>query len=126
MRYSYEFKRKCVEMYHRGEYPETPNGISEKRFHWQVRKWVRIEESCGPDALRHKNQNKEWTPEERYALVARVLAGESIITAKIGKKFLKCKVTVKKKRITRGQRNALASAKSYLSFSAFSKESTSL
>ena len=77
MRYSYEFKRKCVEMYHRGEYPETPNGISAKRFHWQVRKWVRIEESCGPDALRHKNQNKEWTLEERYALVARVLAGES-------------------------------------------------
>ena len=78
MRYSYEFKRKCVEMYHRGEYPETPNGISEERFHWQVRKWVRIEESCGPDALRHKNQNKEWTLEERYALVARVLAGDSI------------------------------------------------
>ena len=65
-------------MYHRGEYPETPNGISEKRFHWQVRKWVRIEESCGPDALRHKNQNKEWTPEERYALVAKVLEGESV------------------------------------------------
>ncbi|SEL07860.1 Transposase [Pseudobutyrivibrio ruminis] len=77
MRYSYEFKRKCVEMYHRGEYPETPNGISEERFHLQVRNWVRIVESCGPDALRHKNQNKEWTPEERYALVARVLAGES-------------------------------------------------
>ena len=77
MRYSYEFKRKCVELYHRGEYPETPDGISEKRFHIQVRKWVRIEESCGPDALRHKNQNKKWTPEERYALVSRVLAGES-------------------------------------------------
>ncbi len=77
MRYSYEFKRKCVELYHSGEYPETPDGISEKRFHIQVRKWVRIEESCGPDALRHKNQNKKWTPEERYALVARVLAGES-------------------------------------------------
>ncbi len=39
MRYSYEFKRKCVEMYHCGEYPETPNGISEKRFHLQVRNW---------------------------------------------------------------------------------------
>ncbi len=43
-----------------------------------IRRWVRIEESCGPDALRHKSQNKEWTPEERYALVARVLAGDSI------------------------------------------------
>ena len=24
MRYSYEFKVKCVEMYERGEYPDTP------------------------------------------------------------------------------------------------------
>ena len=77
MRYSYEFKRKCVEMYYRGEYPDTPSGVGDKRFHETIREWVRIEESCGPDALRHKNQNKIWTPEERYALVARVLAGES-------------------------------------------------
>jgi transposase-like protein len=77
MRYSYEFKRKCVEMYYRGEYPDTPDGIGNERFHRTIRDWVRIEESCGPDALKHKNQNKEWTPEERYALVARVLAGES-------------------------------------------------
>ena len=77
MRYSYEFKRKCVEMYYRGEYPDTPDGISDKRFHKEIRAWVRSEEACGLDALRHKNQSKEWTPEERYALVARVLAGES-------------------------------------------------
>ncbi len=24
MRYSYEFKRKCVEMYYQGKYPDTP------------------------------------------------------------------------------------------------------
>ena len=77
MRYSYEFKRKCVEMYYRGEYPDTPDGIGTARFHDKIREWVRIEEACGSDALRHKNHNKEWTPEERYALVARVLAGES-------------------------------------------------
>lgn len=59
MRYSYEFKRKCVEMYYSGEYPDTPEGISTDRFHGKVREWVRIEESCGPDALRHKNQNKK-------------------------------------------------------------------
>ena len=64
-------------MYYRGEYPDTPEGISTDRFHDKVREWIRIEEACGPDALRHNNQNKEWTPEERYALVARVLAGES-------------------------------------------------
>ena len=77
MRYSYEFKRKCVEMYYHGEYPDTPDGIGTKTFHQIIREWVRIEESCGPEALKHKNQNKEWTTEERYALVARVLAGES-------------------------------------------------
>ena len=78
MRYSYEFKRKCVEMYYHGEYPDTPDGITKERFHKIIREWVRIEESCSSDALRHKNQNKEWTPEERFALVAQVLAGESI------------------------------------------------
>ena len=28
MRYSYEFKKKCVEMYKQGKYPDTPSGIS--------------------------------------------------------------------------------------------------
>ena len=65
MRYSYEFKRKCVEMYYRGEYPDTSEGISTERFHNKVREWVRIEESCGPDALRHKKQNKECK-QQRY------------------------------------------------------------
>ena len=77
MRYSYEFKRKCVEMYYQGKYPDTPSGIKDKAFHDKIREWVRIEESCGPEELRNKNQNRDWTPEERYALVARVLAGES-------------------------------------------------
>ena len=42
MRYSYEFKKKCVEMYYRGEYPDTPNGIGAARFHDKIREWVRI------------------------------------------------------------------------------------
>lgn len=50
MRYSYEFKRKCVELYYRGEYPDTPDGIDSRRFHKLVREWVRIEESCGAPA----------------------------------------------------------------------------
>ena len=77
MRYSYEYKRNAVELYRQGQWPDTPDGLSTKAFHITVRKWVRIEDACGPDALRHKGNNKEWTPEERYALVARVLAGES-------------------------------------------------
>ena len=77
MRYSYEYKRKCVEMYRQGMYPETPEGIGAKRFRGKIREWVRIEESCGPDALRPKIHNKIWTAELRYELVAQVLAGKS-------------------------------------------------
>ena len=76
MRYSYEYKRKAVELYRQGLWPDTPDGIITKNFHIMIRRWVRVEDANGPDALKHKN-NKEWSPEERYALVARVLAGES-------------------------------------------------
>ena len=77
MHYSYIYKRNAVELYRQGLWPDTPDGISKENFRKMVRSWFRIEEACGPDALRHREQNKEWTPEERYALVARVMAGES-------------------------------------------------
>ncbi|MBC8535039.1 transposase, partial [Yeguia hominis] len=77
MRYSYEYKKKCVELYRQGKWPETPDGVKEKRFHDTVRIWVRTEDACGPEALQHKNQNKVWTAEEKYELVAKVLAGAS-------------------------------------------------
>ena len=77
MRYSYEYKKKCVELYREGKWPKTPDGVKEKRFHDTVRIWVRIEDACGPEALRHKNQNKVWTVGEKYELVAKVLAGKS-------------------------------------------------
>ena len=77
MKYSYEYKRMCVEMYREGKWPETPEGIQERNFYEIIRKWFRMEESCGPDALRHKKQSKVWTVEEKYELVAKVLAGAS-------------------------------------------------
>ena len=36
-----------------------------------------MEEACGPEVLHHKSQNKVWTVEEKYELVAKVLAGKS-------------------------------------------------
>ena len=84
MRYSYEFKRKCVNLYRQGRWPDTPEGVKDaKRFRRMVRDWVRIEDACGPEALQHRNQNKEWTAEERYALVAKVLAGLSCTSVAI-------------------------------------------
>ncbi len=77
MRYTYEYKRKCVELYREGKWPETPKGIKERNFHITVRRWVRLEESQGPEVLRHKNSNKEWIPEEKLELITQVLSGAS-------------------------------------------------
>ena len=78
MRYSYEYKKQCIEMYRQGKWPETPDGVKKKRFRDTIRIWARIEKACGAEALRHKNQNNVRTAEEKYELVAKVLAGESI------------------------------------------------
>ena len=64
-------------MYRKGMYPETPEWLTTKRFHQLIRQWVRLEEVHGPEVLRHPNQNKVWSAEEKYELVAKVLAGES-------------------------------------------------
>ena len=78
MRYSYAYKRACVELYRRGEWPKTPDGIKDpENFHDMVRRWVRMEEVNGPEALKHKGSDKEWSPEEKFELVSRVLAGAS-------------------------------------------------
>ena len=83
MKYSYEYKKKCVELYRQGKWPETPEGIKTKNFRTKIREWVLLKEACGTEALRHKNQNKVWTAEEKYELVAKVLAGESNRTTAI-------------------------------------------
>ena len=75
--------------------------------------------------VKWKSTNKKVAKVNKKGKVTGLKAGKSTIIAKVGKKSLKCKVTVKKvakKRLTSGQRNALASAKSYLSFTAFSKK----
>ena len=83
MRYSNEFKKKCVELYRQGKYPKTPDNIPTDRFRRKIREWVRIEEACGPEALTHKSHAKKWTPEEKLDLVNRVIAGESYTSVAI-------------------------------------------
>ena len=83
MRYTYEYKRKCVELYREGKWPETPEGVSDKSFRDKVRLWVRAEDSRGPEALKHKNFNRNWTPEERLELVSQVISGKSCVSVAI-------------------------------------------
>lgn len=83
MRYSYEYKLRCVESYRKGEWPETPKGITKENFHGTIRKWYRIEEAQGPEALKHTGTNKIWNPEEKFELISKVLSGKSNKTVAI-------------------------------------------
>lgn len=42
MRYHYEFKRKCVEMYRNGQWADTPVGIKESKFKNMLKRWAII------------------------------------------------------------------------------------
>ena len=77
MRYSYEYKMKCIKLYRNGEYPETPDGVSKKTFHQKIREWSKQESTSGSESLKHKNQNHKWTPEEKLELISQVIAGQS-------------------------------------------------
>ena len=78
MKYSYEYKKQCVELYRQGKWPKTPDRLNQKRFRDKIHEWARIEEAQGPEALRHKAQNKVWSADEKYELVSKVLAGSSV------------------------------------------------
>lgn len=80
MKYSWEFKLKCIENYKRGirtAVPENCN-ISQKDYAKRVRLWVRLFDIHGIEVLKHKTENKVWSAEEKYDLVAKVMAGNSI------------------------------------------------
>ena len=42
MKYSYEFKKECVQLYREGKWPDTPEEANEKNFHDSIRIWVRL------------------------------------------------------------------------------------
>lgn len=75
MRYSYEFKLMCVELYHSGSYPDIPEGLNPDTLKSHIRKWSRLVDLHGPEVLRHKVFNRVWTPEEKLELVSKVIAG---------------------------------------------------
>ena len=83
MRYSYEFKRKAIELFYQGKWPKTPAGVSTHTFHRQIRDWVKLERLHGSDINKNRGTNKYWTPEEKYSLVCQVLSGQGLRTVAI-------------------------------------------
>ena len=77
--YLSKFKKKAVELYRQGKWIDAPNDIINlKNFHDMIVRWHHLEESNTSDCLKHYGTNKKWSPEEKYELVARVIAGDTI------------------------------------------------
>jgi transposase len=85
MKYDWKFKLQCVEDYKIGKWTKKPkqSGCSDVTFRHKIVLWTRIYDLHGTDALKHKMAAKEWTPEERYELVVRVLAGNSVMSVAV-------------------------------------------
>lgn len=78
MKYTLEFKLKCIELYNKSRLYDYPTGVDHASFRHMVGRWAKKFDDLGIDGLKRSNQNKEWTSEERFNLVARVIAGHSI------------------------------------------------
>ena len=78
MRYSYEFKRKAIELFYQGEWPKTPNGVRTDTFHRLIRDWVKLEQLHGSDINKCRGNNKYWSPKEKFELVCQVLSGQGL------------------------------------------------
>ena len=78
MKYDLNFKLDCVLKYKEGRRDFVPAGIRRHAFLANVRYWVKTYDDLGIKGLQHNSINKEWTMEQRFEVVAKVLAGDSI------------------------------------------------
>ena len=78
MKYNYEFKLTRVQEYINKKKVYCPSGIDRENFMNHVRNWVYIYQHKGEEGLKHSNQQKQWTPEEKISLIAKVFAGDTI------------------------------------------------
>ena len=84
MRYSFEFKLDCVHLYkNKGTFPPTPEKVKQNSFRDKVRTWVRLYDNYGAEALKHSNQNRNWTAEEKLVLINQYKVGNSITSVAI-------------------------------------------
>ena len=77
MRYSLEFKLKCVDLYRQGIWMETPSGISTQKFRHKIREWHLKESEHGIDRLNPKYRHKKWSADEKLAVVMDFPANKS-------------------------------------------------
>lgn len=80
MKYTLEFKLECVDKYKKGIHIDVPsvNKGPRQSFIHVVREWVALYDRFGINGLKRKATNKSWTKEEKFNLIAQVLAGKAI------------------------------------------------
>lgn len=80
MKYTLEFKLECISKYKKGENPNPykRNESGYTSFRNQLYLWIKQYDDLGIKGLKHSSTNKDWNPEKRFELVAKILAGNSI------------------------------------------------
>ena len=78
MRYSFEFKMKCVELYRQGIWAETPEKVMKRSFQRKILDWDKIEKIHGPKGLERVKRQRKWTAEEKLTFILQVLNGKTL------------------------------------------------
>ena len=98
MRYSYEFKMMCVELYHSGSYPDIPEGLNPNTLKRHIREWSRLVDLHGPEV---STNPLPLTESER----------EELIRLRTENEYIKAENEVIKKRIALRQEKWVAQLK---------------
>lgn len=78
-KYSYEFKKKCVELYRQDLELPTPDTVTRNNFRGIVSYWSRLVEANGFDVLKPRTKkHRYWDPKEELCLVIQVLTGKAM------------------------------------------------
>ncbi len=76
MRYSKEFKLKCILKYKEGIYVENPGRGTTHTFHKKIRQWSKIYDHLGEEGLAH--EKPKLTYKDKIEICKRVASGESM------------------------------------------------
>lgn len=78
-KYSYEFKKKCVELHRQNLELPTPDTISRNNFRGIVSYWSRLVEANGFEVLKPRvKKHRYWDPAQELCLVNQVLTGKTM------------------------------------------------
>ena len=79
MRYLFEFKMKCVELYRQGIWAETPGKVMKRSFRKRYWECDKFEKNSRLKRLERVKSQRKWIAEEKLTFVLQVLSGKTLI-----------------------------------------------